>query len=187
MPVFGLDNVIVGIIFLFFAFYCLLITREVNHKRQEETDKKNLIELREGVYNGGLTTVLCIVMGLIYIIPGLMVALANGTVEERCTLSMYLLYPSPTATFTIYFLGFVFAFIAIFVVYEWKTEKFSKAPPPEQKIHKLDKELSRKAFHILIIGVLAVYLIVGRLVVNSLYSWLVTPAYDYWEYSGVVY
>jgi len=138
--------------------------------------------LREGVYNGGLTAVLCVVIALMYIIPGLMVALVNNTVQD----SMYLLYPYPTGTFAIYFLGFIFLFIAIFVVYEWKTGKFSKAPPPKHKIHKLDKELSRKAFHILIIGVLAVYLIVGRLVVNSLYTWLVTPAYDFWGYSGVV-
>ncbi|NVM31104.1 MAG: hypothetical protein HWN65_19840 [Candidatus Helarchaeota archaeon] len=186
MPIFGLDNVIVGIVFLFFAFYCFLITRDVNHKRQKETDKENLTELREGVYNGALTAVLCIAMALMYIIPGVTVTLASGTVEERCTLSMYLLYPTPTATFAIYFLGFIFVFIALFVVYEWKTEKFSKAPPPKQKIHKLDKELSRKAFHILIIGVLAVYLIVGRLVVNSLYTWLITAPYDFWGYSGVV-
>ena len=187
MPIFGLDNVIVGIIFLFFAFYCFLITRDVNHKRQKETDKENLIELREGVYNGALTAVLCIAMALMYIIPGVTVALASGTVEETCTLSMYLLYPTPTATFAIYFLGFIFVFIALFVVYEWKTEKFSKAPPPEKKIHKLDKELSRKAFHILIIGVLAIYLIVGRLVVDSLYTWLTTTPYDYWGYSGVAF
>ncbi len=119
-------------------------------------------------------------MGLFYIIPGLMVALVHNTIQD----SLYLLYPTPTATFAIYFLGFVFVFIAIFVLYEWKTKKFSSAPPPEHKVHKLDKELSRKAFHVLIIGVLAVYLIVGRLVRNSLYTYLSIPAYDYWGYGA---
>ena len=183
MPVFGIDNMLVGIIFFTFAIWCILISREIKRKRQKETDREKLLELREGVYNGALTTVMCIVLGLFYFIPGLTVALVNNTIEA----SLYLLYPTPWATFVIYFLGFAFIFIAIFVLYEWKTKKFSSAPPQEQKVHKLDKEISRKAFHILIIGVLAVYLIVGKLIVNSIYEHLITAAYDYWGYSSVGY
>ncbi|MFX1298499.1 MAG: diacylglycerol/polyprenol kinase family protein, partial [Promethearchaeota archaeon] len=174
MPVFGLDNLLVGIIFFIFAIWCILITREINFKRKEN----NSIELREGVYNSALTAILCMIMGLFYVIPGLIVAFINNTIQD----SLYLPYPTPTATFAIYFLGFVFIFIAAFVIYEWKTAKFSKVLPKEQKIHKVDKELSRKAFHILIIGVLAVYLIVGKLLIDSLYTYLSTPAYDYWGY-----
>ncbi len=174
MPVYGTDNIIVGIIFFIFGIFCVLITREINQKRK--IAKENLVELREGTYNGLLTSILCIIMGLLYFIPGIRVALVDNTLLD----SLYLLYPTPTATFVIYFLGFIFVFIGMFVIYEWKTKSFSKAPQVEQKIHKLDKELSRKAFHVLIIGVLAVYLVVGKLVVNSLYLHLTTPAYDYW-------
>lgn len=179
MPVYGTDNIIVGIIFFIFGIFCVLITREINQKRK--IAKENLVELREGTYNGLLTSILCIIMGLLYFIPGIRVALVDNTLLD----SLYLLYPTPTATFVIYFLGFIFVFIGMFVIYEWKTKSFSKAPQVEQKIHKLDKELSRKAFHVLIIGVLAVYLVVGKLVVNSLYLHLTTPAYDYWGYSSI--
>ncbi|MHA1359325.1 MAG: diacylglycerol/polyprenol kinase family protein [Candidatus Helarchaeota archaeon] len=167
-----------GIIFIIFAVWCLLITREINAKKQNKIGQEGLVELREGVYNGSLTAVLCFVMGLVYIVPGLIVALNKNTILD----SLHLLYPTPTATFAIYFLGFVFLFIAIFVIYEWKTGKFSNAPAKEEKVHKLDKELSRKAFHVLIIGILAVYLIVGKLVEVSLYTHLISPVYDYWGY-----
>ncbi len=178
MPLFGMDNIVVGVIFLIFALWCILIAREINVKKGNVSEKNDVVELREGVYNGVLTAVLCIVMALHYIIPGLIVALYNNTILD----SLYLLYPTPTATFAFYFLGFVFVFIAVFVIYEWKTGKFSSAPPKEEKVHKLDKELSRKAFHVLIIGILAVYLIVGELVEVSLYSFLTSPAYDYYGY-----
>ncbi|TFG04254.1 MAG: hypothetical protein EU536_04960 [Promethearchaeota archaeon] len=183
MPVFGIDNVLVGIVFFMFAFWGLLISRDINLKRKNELNKENIIELREGVYNGVLTSFICIVLGLMYFIPGMIVAVMDNTIEA----SLYLPYPMPWASFVIYFLGFIFIFITAFVFFEWKTGKFSSAPPKEQKVHKLDRELSRKAFHILIIGVLAVYLIVGRLVVNSLYEYLRTPAYNFWGYSTVGY
>jgi len=174
---------LVGIIFFIFALWCVLITKETNSKKRIASQQENFAELREGVYNGILTSIVCIVLGFYYFLPGLWVAVFNNTIEA----SLYLLYPTPWATFVIYFLGFVFLFIALFVFYEWRTRAFSEEKPLEQKIHKLDKELSRKAFHILIIGVLAVYLIVGKLVVNSLYEHLTTPAYNYWGYSSVGY
>ncbi|MFX1294001.1 MAG: diacylglycerol/polyprenol kinase family protein [Promethearchaeota archaeon] len=180
MAVLGLDNVVMGVIFFIFALYCLLITQDINSKRQKEKDKDNLTTLQEGVFNGVLTAILCIVMGLFYFIPGLIVAFINNTIQD----SLYQLYPTPTATFAIYFLGFIFLFISIFVVYEWKTKKFSKTLPIKQKVHRLDKELSRKAFHVLIIGVLAVYLIVGKLLVGLLYSYLEDPIFDYWGYGS---
>ncbi len=176
-PILGMGNIVVGIIFFIFAFLCLLITRDINKMRRIGDS----VELREGVYNGILSSVLIIVMGLFYLIPGILVASLN-TIEESLSI---LSYPTPTATFAIYFLGFVILFVAVFVLYEWKTEKFSKAPPSEQKVHKLDKELSRKAFHVLIIGVLAVYLIVGSLVATSLYEQLISPAYTFWGYGDI--
>ncbi len=179
MPVFGLDNMVIGVIFFIFALQCFLITRNVNSKRKTATE--NVVELREGVFNGALTVGLCIFMGLYFLIPGLIVAFIKTSLTEALKLP----YPIPTGTFAIYFLGFLFIFFSAFAIYELKTKKYLKEPPPEQKIHKLDLEISRKAFHVLIIGVLAVYLIVGQLVVDSLYGLMVTLPYDYWGYGAI--
>ncbi|HUY00992.1 MAG TPA: hypothetical protein VMV49_15625 [Candidatus Deferrimicrobium sp.] len=179
MPQFGLDNVLIGIVFFIFALQCLLIAREVNNKKKKEMNEENKEHFREGAYNGLLTSIILVAIGLLFFVPGLIVALVNNNIQAAIELP----YPVPIATFAVYFLGFLFMFIAVFVVYEYFTKKYLTTPPPKQKIHKLDLEVSRKAYHILIIGILAVYLIVGTVITDTLYAFLSGDAYSYYGYA----
>lgn len=178
MPAFGINNVGLGLVFIIFAIQCLLLTRQVNERRKSESNEENRTHFREGVFNGILTAAVMVAIGLIYIITGLGTLLFNNNVQA----GVELLYPVPTDSFAIYFLSLLVIFIGGFVIYEYLTEKNIKNPPPERKIHKLDLEVSRKAFHVLIIGILAVYLVVGPLVTTSLYEYLSTPAYALYGY-----
>ena len=181
MPAFGINNVGLGVVFIIFAVQCLLITRQVNERRKKESNEESKTHFREGVFNGILTSVILVSIGLIYIITGLGVLLFNNTAEAGGKL----LYPVPTDSFALYFLSFLIIFIGIFVIYEYLTEKNIKNPPSEQKIHKLDLEVSRKAFHVLIIGILAVYLVVGGLVTDSLYNYLTDPIFSMYQYDTI--
>jgi dolichol kinase len=179
MPAFGINNVGLGVVFIIFAIQCLLLTRQVNERRKSESNEESKAHFREGVYNGVLTAAIMVAIGLIYIITGLGTVLFNNNVQA----GIELLYPVPTDSFAIYFLAFLVVFIGAFVIYEYITEANIKNPPPERKIHKLDLEVSRKAFHVLIIGILAVYLVVGPLVTKSLYEYLSDPVYDLYGYA----
>jgi len=181
MVAWGINNIGLGIIFIIFAVQCLILTRWVNEKRKKNADEESRTHFREGFFNGLLTAILLVTIGLIYVITGAAVLLFNNKTEG----GLELLYPVPTDSFAIYFLAFLIVFIGIFVIYEYITKKSLKNPPLEQKIHKLDLEVSRKAFHVLIIGILAVYLVVGPLVTDSLYIYLSTPAYTFYGFDKV--
>jgi len=180
MVAWGINNIGLGIIFIIFAVQCLILTRQVNEKRKKESDEESKTHFREGVFNGLLTAALLVAIGLIYVITGLAVLLFNNTTQG----GLGLLYPVPTDSFVIYFLAFLIIFIGAFVIYEYLTQKSIRNPPPEQKTHKLDLEVSRKAFHVLIIGILAVYLVVGPLVTTAIYEYLSTPAYDFYDFAS---
>ncbi|MDD1778784.1 MAG: hypothetical protein LUQ65_11530 [Candidatus Helarchaeota archaeon] len=173
MLAWGINNVALGMVFIVFAIQCLILTRQVNLRRKQETNEESKTHFKEGVFNGVLMAAILGAIGLIYVITGAAVLLFNNTKSG----GLGLLYPIPTDSFAIYFLSFLIIFIGAFVIYEYFTKKSLKNPQPEQKIHKLDLEVSRKAFHVLIIGILAVYLVVGTLVTDSLYQYLTEDVY----------
>ncbi|MHA1783839.1 MAG: hypothetical protein ACTSVY_13010 [Candidatus Helarchaeota archaeon] len=78
--------------------------------------------------------------------------------------------PFPFSNFAFYFICFLMSFLMVYWIYELKTEKWKDAKEEKLDVDSLDIEVSRKLFHICIIGIIVCYLFVGQLVSDAVYQ-----------------
>jgi dolichol kinase len=167
----GLFNFCIGVIIIIFGG----IMFKIAQKNFQEGD-------REGGWSGILAAGTCFAMGGYEVGWGIYGLLNQGNLA---IVAPMLPIPYPLGFYTLCFLPVIIGFIVLYVIKEKRDQK--SIPSKEgvediQKIHPLDLEVSRKAFHITIIGILTCYLFVGELASNTLFGYLSTN-WDIWHIS----
>ncbi|MHA1384100.1 MAG: hypothetical protein ACTSR3_10155 [Candidatus Helarchaeota archaeon] len=174
--IFGIYNLATGILLLLFCPFILKLIKE--HWDDNRYASQSSI----------LVMISCIVVGLYFIILSLPVFLqalkvnfANELMFIWYRSLMELPLPIPFSSFVFYFGGIIFLFITVYYFYEsWQKKWIGTVEPKDRrKIHSLDKELSRKTFHICVIGVIVCYLIVGDLIGTAVYD-SIAEVYDFY-------
>ncbi len=165
----GLFNFSLGIILII----CALVFLKIAQKNFQEKNK-------EGSWSSLLAACTCFAMGG-YMAGWGLFGLINQ--EELVSIAPILPIPYPLGFYTLAFIPIIIAFIGLHVIREKKKEKNATVViPPEdsRSIHYLDLEVSRKAFHITIIGILTCYLFVGKLAAKTFFGYLST-GWDIWH------
>jgi dolichol kinase len=116
----------------------------------------------------------CFVIG-IYLASWGIYGLANQ--DKLLEIAPLLPIPYPLGFYILAFLPIILVYIGLYAIKEQRRAKAgltSEVPNESRKIHSLDLEVSRKAFHITIIGILVCYLFVGELASNAFFGYLAT-------------
>ncbi|MHA1144934.1 MAG: hypothetical protein ACTSRW_09380 [Candidatus Helarchaeota archaeon] len=164
IPVFGLYDLFVGIAFFSFTPIYLYIA------------KKHWEDNRYAAYSAIITTIGTILVGIHFIItalPILISAIFATTVEQIngvLYVAIQMPLPYPISSFVFYFCSFVVLYILGFYLIESKRKEFVDAKEQKTEVHPLDKEVSRKLFHICIIAVIVCYLIIGELIAGGIFD-----------------
>ena len=133
-------------------------------------------ENREVSWSALLAAGTCFAIGGYLIGRGMFGLLNQG---DLLTLAPRLPIPYPLGFYTLAFVPVIILFIGLYVVRERKKISVDSSGDP-QKIHPLDLEVSRKAFHITIIGILTCYLFVGEVASKTFFGYLST-GWDIWH------
>ncbi|TFG04955.1 MAG: hypothetical protein EU536_03280 [Promethearchaeota archaeon] len=164
----GLFNFTIGIILIVCAVVFFKIARmnaQVGHA--------------EGNWSGILATITTIVIG-VYLAGWGIFGLTNQ--ERLIEIGPFLPIPYPLGFYVLAFIPVIFVFIGVYYIRESKIKNAGRSirKSEYQEIHPLDLEVSRKAFHITIIGILVCYLFLGQLASNAFFSHLET-GWDIWH------
>ncbi|NVM30409.1 MAG: hypothetical protein HWN65_16300 [Candidatus Helarchaeota archaeon] len=163
----GLFQFTLSIIFIIMAFSLIYFA----------FDAKNNVGHKEAFYSalllGGITFLLgiCLLIsaGILYIRDQIIT-----TWHDFVPFHAHL-YPPPIAKFVIVVILLVFFAIGAYCLIEMKTKSFEtesaqKTDKFQKTFSKLDLEISRKIYHVIIIVVLVCYLFVGQIVLDSIYQ-----------------
>ncbi|MHA1266773.1 MAG: phosphatidate cytidylyltransferase [Candidatus Helarchaeota archaeon] len=165
----GLFNFAIGVVLIICAIVFLKIAQLNAHNGQ-----------REGKWSGLLATITTLVIGIYFCGWGGYGLLNQDKVMQ---IGPFLPIPYPLAFYALAFLPVIIVFIGIYYLRERdKQKKLNSRSQSEkdQPIHPLDLEVSRKAFHITIIGILVCYLFLGKLAANAFFGYLET-GWDIWH------
>ncbi|NVM54402.1 MAG: hypothetical protein HWN66_11925 [Candidatus Helarchaeota archaeon] len=165
----GIFNFTIGIIFII----CAVVFIEIARRNFQEKG-------RESSWTVLLASGTTFVMGIYFIVWGVIGLVNQG---DLLVFAEKLPIPYPLGFYSLCFIPAIYLFIGLFVIREKRKEKSqTAAKPPEksQEIHPIDLEVSRKAFHITIIGILTCYLFVGKLAADALYAYLKNE-WDIWH------
>ena len=181
MPLFGIFNIAIAL-FLFMTFPIILkVTRD-------HWDDNRYAAI------SGLASGVAIVASGIYLmfrsIPVLywsLSAVTQSETELAFVLSTLQPIPYPFSSFAFYFGCFVMTFLMAFWMVELKRKKYIDAKEVKLEVDALDIEVSRKLFHICIIGVIVCYLLVGQLVSEAVYDTVYTLFNNYFEGTQAYY
>jgi len=165
----GLFNFALGVIFIIIALVFLKVAR-----------RNFLAKEAEGAWSGLLAAITCLVIG-IYLASWGIYGLAN--LDKLLEIAPLLPIPYPLGFYTLAFVPVIILYIGLYALREQRREKTGVVSEPKtsRKIHSLDLEVSRKAFHITIIGILVCYLFVGKLASDALFGYLA----DNWDIWGI--
>ena len=160
----GLFNFTIGVFFIIIAFVFLKVAR-LNFQRKEA----------EGAWSGVLAMLACLVIGG-YLAAWGVYGLANqGDPSKLTEIAPLLPIPYPLGFYILAFIPMIIVYIGLYAIREQRRTKAglsSEGPDELRKINSLDLEVSRKAFHITIIGILVCYLFVGELASNAFFGYL---------------
>ncbi|NVM52307.1 MAG: phosphatidate cytidylyltransferase [Candidatus Helarchaeota archaeon] len=152
--------IILGLIMLYFAF-----------------DAKNNVEHKESYYSCLLLGGVVIAMGIFMFIPSALVFFGPQDYSTWQALLPYytLTFPFPYARITLAVVPLVIFVVGLYVIKERRTKKYETDATQEldryqKTVSKLDLEISRKIYHVLIIVVLVCYLFVGEMLTYSFYD-----------------
>ncbi len=172
LPFYGMFNIALGLIFL------LIIPFMLHVAKQNYTEK-----LRVGFGSILFGVILCLIIGLYYIVYGVLGYLHAMSLEGLGYTPTQILqgvqenffmngvFSYPIGSYVLFAMLFFLVAIGIFAILE------RSKPEPDLKAfytasNKLDLELSRKVFHIALLGVIVCYIIVGEVVVTGIYGHL---------------
>lgn len=165
----GLFNFSLGIIIIVFG----LVILKIAYNNFQESH-------REGSWSCILGTCTCLVMGVYLAIWGIFGLLNQDKLVE---IAPILPIPYPLGFYTLAFLPIIIIFIGLYAIGEKRKEKVTnieESVAKPQPVHFVDLEVSRKAFHITIIGILVCYLFLGELASNNFFGFL-TEGWDIWH------
>ncbi len=154
----------IGIIFAYFAF-----------------DARKIVKHKEASNSTLLLAIIFFIMSIILLIPMIRVFLLKDEIVtswQDLRPSFLLIYPTTIDVIVIVVVPVILFAIGIYVLKEltfkkYESEIVQESSKHEQTFSKFDLELSRKLFHIIIVALLAAYLFVGRIVIDSIYQFLI--------------
>ena len=175
MAVFGIYNLATGILLLLFCPFVFKLIKDHWQDNQYASQSSLLVLF------------CCLIVGIYFILQSLPVLLQSLKVlfQNELMVTWYkaltLPLPIPLGSFVFYFGGVIFLFVAIYYFKESRSKKYVGTAEPKgiKKIHSLDIELSRKTFHICVIGVIVCYLIIGDLIGSAIYD-STAEVFDYY-------
>lgn len=165
----GLFNFTIGVIFIIIALVFLKVARR-NFQSKEA----------EGAWSGLLAMLSCLIIG-IYLASWGVYGLANQNLLTE--IAPLLPIPYPLGFYILAFIPVIIVYIGLYAIREQRKAKIggiSESSKKMKTINSLDLEVSRKAFHITIIGILVCYLFLGKLVSQSFFGYLATN-WDIWH------
>jgi dolichol kinase len=166
----GLFNFTLGIIFIIFSIVFLKVA-SLNFKERHA----------EGSWSGLLASVIALIIGIYFCVWG-GYGLLNQT--KLTEIAPILPIPYPLGFYVLAFIPVIIVFIGLYTIREMRKEKQGTSPDSvkmqAREIHPLDLEISRKAFHITIIGILVCYLFLGELTSNAFFGYL-EVGWDIWH------
>ncbi|MFX1295414.1 MAG: hypothetical protein ACFFD2_11270 [Promethearchaeota archaeon] len=140
-------------------------------------DAKNTVGDKDSFYSTFLMAIVTLVMGIYMIVPSLIVFFGAQDISTIAGLIPYytLTFPFPIARVIMVVVPLIIFAIGIYVLKEMKSKKYlSEHIQEEVKLEKtysrLDLEISRKIYHVLIIVVIIGYLFVGRVIFRAIYN-----------------
>jgi hypothetical protein len=153
-----------GIIFAYFAF-----------------DARKIVKHKDASNSTLLLAIIFFIMSIILLIPMIRVVLLKDQIvmSWQDLLPNFLrIYPTTIDVIVIVIVPLILFAIGIYVLKELKFKKYESeslqgSSKQEQTFSKFDLELSRKLFHIIIVALLAAYLFVGRIVIDSIDQFLI--------------
>jgi len=146
-----------GIIFAYFAF-----------------DARKIVKHKDASNSTLLLAIIFFIMSIILLIPMIRVVLLKDQIvmSWQDLLPNFLrIYPTTIDVIVIVIVPLILFAIGIYVLNE--SETVQESSKYEQTFSKFDLELSRKLFHIIIVALLAAYLFVGRIVIDSIDQFLI--------------
>ncbi|NHI94564.1 MAG: hypothetical protein EAX96_18885 [Candidatus Lokiarchaeota archaeon] len=181
MPLFGIFNIAVS--------FLLIITFPLVCKVTKDHWDDNRYAAISGLAAGFSMLIAGIYM-LVRSIPVFywsITATTQAETEMAFILSTLQPIPFPFSSFVFYFGCFVMTFLMAFWAIELKRKKYLDAKEVELEVDSLDIEVSRKLFHICIIGVIVCYLLVGKLVSEAVFDTVYTLFNQYFSGTQAYY
>lgn len=142
--------------------------------------KNSLDGNREGRWSSLLAGGTCFGMGIYFMMWGVFGLINQGNIS---LIAPYLPIPYPLGFYTLAFIPVIIVFIGLYAIKVRKEEKNSNKSSMDddsKPINSIDLEVSRKAFHITIIGILVCYLFIGELAANTFFGYL-SSGWDIWH------
>lgn len=140
-------------------------------------DAKNRVDHKEAFYSGLLLSVISFIIGIYLLIPTIAVLLGPQDLNNSTALTamFHLAFPYPIAHTTLIIVAIILFVIGAYVLKEMKTRKYESDSTQEldkyqKTLSRIDLEISRKIYHVLIVVVLVAYLFVGNIVLDSIFS-----------------
>jgi dolichol kinase len=155
--------IILGIFLLFFAF-----------------DTKKNVDEKEAFYSTLLLAGIVLAVGIYIFIPSASVFFGPQDLTTIEALLPYytLTFPFPMARITITVIPLVIFVVGAYVIKEMKAKKYETNAMQEvdkyqKTVSKLDLEISRKIYHVLILVMIVMYISVGRVILENIYNFSV--------------
>ncbi len=156
----GVIFIITGVVLIYFAL-----------------DAKKIVNHDEACYSTLLLVGIFFVIGVYLILNCVPVFFGNQTMStwEDLVPSYSLMYPFPIGRVVTVIIPLTLYAIGVYTLKEMKSKTYETVIQQDEDkfqvtLSKLDLEISRKIFHVIIIVVLVGYLFVGRIVMDSIYK-----------------
>ena len=139
-------------------------------------EAKNKVEHKEAFYSTLLLAGVVFIIGAYLFITDIPVLLGPADISTPNLISIFsLMYPYPIAHVTLTIVPLVLFTVGAYVLKEMKTRKYESGSMQEldkyqKTLSKVDLEISRKIYHVLIVVVLVCYLFVGKIVLASIFG-----------------
>jgi len=140
-------------------------------------EAKNKIEHKEAFYSTLLLAIISFIIGIYLLIPTIAVLLGPQDLTNLTALTamFHLTYPYPIAHTTFIMVALILFVIGAYVLKEMKIKKYESDSMQEldkyqKTLSRIDLEISRKIYHVLIVVVLVGYLFVGNIVLDAIFS-----------------
>ncbi len=139
-------------------------------------DAKNNVQHKEAFYTTFIMAIIVFIIGIALLIPSLTTMLGpqDITTIEGLTPAYTLTFPHPIDRVILVIIPLTLFTVGAYVFKEMKTQKYASESSQEQDklqktFSKLDLEISRKIYHVIIIVMIIGYLFVGYVVFDAIY------------------
>jgi dolichol kinase len=139
-------------------------------------EARNKVDHKEAFYSTLLLACVVCIIGLYLFITCIPIVLGPADISLENLIPMFsLMYPFPIAHVTLTIVPLVLFTVGAYVLKEMKTRRYESGSMQEldkyqKTLSKVDLEISRKIYHVLIVVVLVCYLFVGKIALGSIFG-----------------